>query len=92
MVVIPITFEKDIKLMSTATNHAASPPVREFCKDKNGRKPVGSKTLQLFLPMPLYFHVQAQAALSHLDIRQYVGKFLAEAFPLTPTSSTESST
>ncbi len=78
--------------MSTAIDHAAMPPVRAFCKGKDGRKPADTKTLQLFLPMHLYFHVQAQAALSQLDIRQYVGKFLAEAFPLTPTSSIESST
>ncbi len=78
--------------MSTLTNSAATPHAREFCKDKNGRKPAGSKTLQLFLPMPLYFHVQAQAALSQLDIRQYVGKFLEEAFPLTQSSNRASST
>jgi len=40
----------------------------------------------------IVFHVQAQAALSHLDIRQYVGKFLEEAFPLPPTSNQPSST
>lgn len=92
MIVIPITFDEDFKTMSTATDHAATPPVRDFCKGKDGRKPAGSKTLQLFLPMPLYFHVQAQAALSHLDIRQYVGKFLEDAFPLPPTSNRPSST
>lgn len=92
MVVLPITVEKEIQFMSTATNHAAVPQVRAFCKGKDGRKPEGTKTLQLFLPMPLYFHVQAQAALSQLDIRNYVGKFLEEAFPLTSTSNGTSST
>ncbi len=90
MVVIPITFEKEIQSMGT--DHAAVPQVRAFCKGKDGRKPAGSKTLQLFLPMPLFYHVQAQAALSQLDIRQYVGKFLEEAFPLTSTSNGTSST
>ena len=78
--------------MATATDTAAMPPVQGFCKGKDGRKPAGSKTLQLFLPMPLYFHVQAQAALSHLDIRQYVGRFLEESFPFPPTSNQTSST
>ena len=78
--------------MSTATDHAAVPQVRAFCKGKDGRKPEGTKTLQLFLPMPLYFHVQAQAALSQLDIRNYVGKFLEEAFPLNSASNGKSST
>ena len=76
--------------MSTATDHAAAPQVRAFCKGKDGRKPAGSKTLQLFLPMPLYFHVTAQAALSHMDIRQYVGAFLEEAFPLSPSAQQQS--
>jgi hypothetical protein len=73
--------------MSTAPEHAAMLPPRDFCRGKDGRKPAGSKTLQLFLPMPLYFHVQAQAALSHLDVREYVGRFLEEAFPLHPSTS-----
>lgn len=90
MVVIPITFEKEIQSMGT--DHAAVPQVRAFGKGKDGRKPAGTKTLQVFLPMPLYFHVQAQAALSQLDIRQYVGKFLEEAFPLTSASNGTSST
>ena len=76
--------------MNTATDHAALPQVRAFCKGKDGRKPAGSKTLQLFLPMPLYFHVTAQAALSHMDIRQYVGAFLEEAFPLSPSAQQQS--
>ena len=76
--------------MSTAIDNAAAPQVRAFCKGKDGRKPAGSKTLQLFLPMSLYFHVQAQAALSHLDIRQYVGAFLEEAFPLSPSAQQQS--
>ncbi len=75
--------------MSTATDNAAPPNVQDFRKGKDGRKPAGTKTLQLFLPMPLYFHVQAQAALSHLDIRQYVGRFLEEAFPLSPQAQRE---
>ena len=76
--------------MSTATDNAALPQVRAFCKGKDGRKPAGSKTLQLFLPMPLYFHVLTQAALSHMDIRQYVGAFLEEAFPLSPSAQQQS--
>lgn len=68
--------------MNTVIDYAAVPPVRAFGRGKDGRKPEGTKTLQLFLPMPLYFHVLSQAALSHMDIRQYVGKFLEEAFPL----------
>jgi hypothetical protein len=71
--------------MITTTDQAGTPPQQNFGKGKDGRKPAGSKTLQLFLPMPLYFHVQAQAALSHLDVRQYVGRFLEEAFPLPPS-------
>ena len=85
VIVLPITLVKEIKTMNTAIDQAAAPSVRAFCKGKDGRKPPGTKTLQLFLPMQLYFHVQAQAALSQLEIRQYVGQFLVEAFPLSPT-------
>ena len=76
--------------MNTPTDHAETPPQQNFGKGKDGRKPAGSKTLQLFLPMPLYFHVQAQAALSQLDVRQYVGRFLEEAFPFNPPLSSPS--
>ncbi len=70
----------------TTTTHAASPQVRPFGKLRNGGKPPGTKTLTVFLPLSLYFHVQAQAALSQMDIQEYVGRFLEEAFPLPPPS------
>lgn len=72
--------------MTTTIDTAALPQVRPFGKLRNGGKPPGTKTLTVFLPLPLYFHVQAQAALSQMDIQEYVGRFLEEAFPLPPPS------
>lgn len=72
--------------MSATTDRAALPQVRPFGKLRNGGKPPGTKSLTLFLPLPLHYHVQAQAALSQMDIQEYVGRFLEEAFPLPPPS------
>lgn len=66
------------------TEHAASPQqIRPYGKLRNGGKPPGTKTLTVFLPLSLYFHVQAQAALSGMHLQEWAGRFLVEeGFPL----------
>jgi hypothetical protein len=52
----------------------------------NGRMPSGCRTIQVFVPEEVHFHLQALAGLSRMDVPDYVFWLLTEAKPRERTS------
>lgn len=72
--------------MTTNTQMIERSEPRRAPRRINGRVPPGCRTLQVIVPETLYYHVQAQASISRLDMADYLVRFLEEAFPVNATS------
>lgn len=77
------------------SDEAVEPHVNPFGKGKDGKKPPGTRGVYAFLPLAIYYRVQAEASLRQMDVQSFIGKFLSETFsPLikSPNENTEQQT